>query len=111
MWLSGEIMSAVAGVTVAAVDGESAASTAWDKDDSVMIGGRLGGGFEGGGILATTGGLFCGDGDGRPLVENVALGDGVCPPAKLPKDPKDPESLLEKLLRLLWAEFLLEAVD
>lgn len=102
-------MSAVAGVTVATVDGESAASTAWDNDDNVTIGGRVGGGFKGGDILANAGGLFCGD--GRPLVENVALGEGVWPPTKPPKEPKDPESLFEKLLRLLCAEFLLEVVD
>ena len=77
----------------------------------MTIGGRIGGGFEGDNTFANAGGLFCGD--GRPLVENVTLGDGVCdwPPAKPPKEPKDPESLFEKLLRLLWAEFLLEAVD
>lgn len=103
------MMSAVAGVTVATVDGESAASTARDKDDNVTIGGRVGGGFEGGDIWANAGGLFCGD--GRPLVEDVALGEGVWPPTKPPKEPKDPESLFEKLLRLLCAEFLLEAVD
>ena len=96
-------------MTDATVDGESAASTAWDKDDNVTIGGKIGSGFEGDDILANAGGLFFGD--GRPLVENVALGDGVWPPAKPPKDPKDPESLFEKLLRLLCAEFLLEAVD
>ncbi len=102
-------MSAVAGVTVTTVDGESAASTAWDKDESVTIGGSIDAGFEGGDIFAIAGGLFCGE--GRPLVENVALGDGVWPPAKPPKEPKEPESLFEKLLRLLCAEFLLEAVD
>ncbi len=75
----------------------------------MTIGGRVGGGFEGGDIFVNAGGLFCGD--GRPLVEKVALGDGVWPPAKAPKEPKDPESLFEKLLRLLCAEFLLEAVD
>lgn len=75
----------------------------------MTIGGKIGGGFGGGGIFAIAGGLFCGD--GRPLVERVALGDGVWPPAKPPKEPKDSESLFEKLLRLLCAEFLLEAVD
>ena len=91
------------------VDGESAASTAWDNDDSVTMGGRIGGGFEGGDFFAKVEGLFCGD--RRPLVAKGALGDGVCPPAKPPKEPKDPESLLEKLLRRFCAEFLLEAVD
>lgn len=109
MLFSGDIRSAVAGETVATVDGESAASTAWDKDVSVTIGGRIGGGFNGVDIFANAGGLFCGD--GRPLVENVALGDGVWPPPKPPKEPKDPESLFEKLLRRLGAEFLLEPVD
>lgn len=73
------------------------------------MGGSIGGGFEGDDIFANAGGLLCGD--GRPLVEICALGDGVWPPAKPPKEPKDPESLFEKLLRLLCAEFLLEAVD
>lgn len=112
MLFSGDIRSAVAGVTVATVDGESAASTAWDKDVSVTIGGRIGGGFGGVDIFANAGGLF--RGDGRPLAENVALGDGVRPvwPAPKPlKEPKDPESLFEKLLRRLCAEFLLEPVD
>lgn len=109
MSIRGESISAVAGVADATVDGESAASTAWDRDDSVMIGGKVGGGFEGDDIFSDAGGLFCGD--GRPRVEKGALGDGVWPPAKPPKEPKDPESLLEKLLRLLGAELLLEAVD
>ncbi len=66
-------MSAVTGVAVAAVEGESAASTAWDRDVKVTMGGRIGSGFAGGSaVLETSGGLFL---VGDRL--KVALGDGV----------------------------------
>ena len=40
----------------------------------MTIGGKIGGGFEGGDIPANAGGLLCGD---CPLVGRVAFGDGV----------------------------------
>lgn len=69
-------MSAVAGVTVAIVEGESASSTAWESDDNVTMGGKTGGIVtEGGAIFEASGGLFFGE--GRPLLVKAAFGDGV----------------------------------
>lgn len=103
--------SAVAGVIVAIVDGVSAASTAWERDFSVTIGGRTGGGWLGGLFLAGPSGLPLGE--GRPVCIPFALGDGdCCALPKPPNDPKDPDNRLEKLFLLLWVDDdLLETVD
>ena len=110
--MSGESISAVTGVTVAAVDGESAASTAWDSELSVTIGGRTGSLFTGGlARLGASGGLFFGE-EARPLLVKAAFGDGICRSPKPLKEPKDPDNVFEKLLLLLCeAEPLLDAVD
>ena len=109
--MSGGSKSAVAGVMVAIVDGVSAASTACESDVNVTIGGRIGGGWPGGVFLKGPSGLPFGE--GRPLGIPFALGDGdCCALPRPPKDPKDSESRLEKLLLLLCVEEdLLETVD
>ncbi len=90
--------AAVIGVTPDIVDGESAASTAWEREDRVTIGGRTGGGFVGAEeMVGGAGGLILG-GD---LALFLAFGDGTCGLANPPKEPNDPDNLLEKLLRLL----------
>ena len=65
VYVEAESISAVAGVAVA-VDGESTASTACDNEDSVTMGGRIGGGLiGGGGMVGSSGGVPLDD--GRPL--------------------------------------------
>lgn len=69
-------MSAVVGVTVATVEGESAAFTACDSEFKVTIGGRTGGVLSGQGAeLDASGGLFFGE--DRPLFVRAALVGGV----------------------------------
>lgn len=69
-------MSTVVGVAVAAVEGESAASTACESEFKVTIGGRTGGVLSGEGAeLDASGGLLLG-GD-RPLFVRAALVGGV----------------------------------
>lgn len=93
-------MSAVVGVTVVAVDGEFAASTARDSEFRVTIGGRIGGVLSGGGpILELSEGLFL-EGD-RPLFVRAALVGGVWRSEKPVNGPKEPDSRLEKLFLLL----------
>lgn len=97
--MEGESNSAVAGVAVATVEGESAASTACDKDDRVTMGGRLGGG----GFRDDCFGSFCGlfFGDGYALVTNFPFGGEACGAVKPLNELKEPDSLLVKLLPLL----------
>ena len=99
--------SAVAGVTVATVDGESAASTAWDNEDKVTMGGRLDVVGAGGDALRAPCGVP--PGDVLDFARTILWGGGDCELVKRPKEPNDP---VEKLFRLFWvAEVLLELVD
>ena len=93
-------ISAVTGVTLVAVEGESAASTACDSEVKVTIGGRIGSWLAGGfATFETSGGLSL-DGE-RPLVARIALGDWFWRSPKPPKEPREPDNLFEKLLLLL----------
>ena len=99
------------GVADVAVEGESAASTAWESEVKVTIGGKIGSELAGGfAVLGRSGGpLFVGD---RPLLMIAALGDGLWRSPNPLKEPKDPDSLFEKLFLLLCeAEPLLDTVD
>ena len=93
----GERSSAVAGVCTETVEGESAASTAWDKEDRVTIGGNIGGGFSGSGDVGIlVGGASIGGDLGRFF--DFAFGEGACGPPNPVKEPMDPDNRFEKLL-------------
>ena len=99
--------SVVVGVTVAIVDGESAASTAWDNEGKVTIGGRLDVVGAGRGALRAPCGLP--PGDVLVFARTILWGGGDC---ELVKPPKGPNGPVEKLFRLFCvAEVLLELVD
>lgn len=95
---------------VATVDGDSAASMALDKAGRVTIGGELSAVGAGGSALRAPRGLLAGG--VLDLTKTTLWGGGDCELAKPLKVPNDPDSLLEKLFRLLLvAEDLLELVD
>ncbi len=98
-------------MTVAIVEGVSAASTACEREVSVQIGGRTGGGWLGDILFGGPSGLSLGEDRvfGAPFA--FGGGDDWALPRPL-KEPNDPDNLLEKLLLLLWVEDdLLETVD
>lgn len=103
-------MSAVVGVAVAGVDGDSAESTAWERDDRASMGGRVGA-CTGGGERAGNPGVLSLSGEcprfpGRPLAKDA------CELPKPPNDPNDPDSRFDRLPRLFWlASVLLDPVD
>lgn len=96
---------------VATVEGVSAASTACESDVRVTMGGRTGGGWIGCRLFAGPSGP--GLGGGRAFGPSLAFGEGdCCALPKPPKEPNDPDNLLEKLFLLLCVEDdLLETVD
>ena len=98
-------------MTLAIVEGVSAASTACEREVSVQIGGRTGGGWLGDILFGGPSGLSLGDDRvfGAPFA--FSGGDGWALPRPL-KEPSDPDNLLVKLLVLLWVDDdLLETVD
>ena len=96
------------GVSPPAVEGVSASSTACDKEDRAAIGGRTGGGFVGIGDMAASPGPTDLGGDFFLAFEFGDATGGL--PPNPPKEPNDPDNLLEKLL-LLLCDVLLDAVD
>lgn len=97
-------------MVVVTVDGESAESTAFDKDERVAMGGKAGGGYFGGDMLCGLGGL-CG-GEICPLIWSLAWEEAVCGLPNPLKEPKEPDNRFEKLpLLFAFADDMLEAVD
>jgi hypothetical protein len=99
--------SAVVGVVVAAVDGVSAASRAFDRTDRVIKGGSFGG-FAGEDFPDGPGMCSC-SGSGGFV---APLGETAWELPRPPNEPRDPDSRLEKLLlRRCVPEDLLDVDD